>query len=178
MVTTLADELVDDPEAFRHRRCETLSGAAIPAIVALQAAMLGHVRRVLVDSQGVVVDLGVKQRLFAGNTRLAALWMMRTCTFPGCNLPASMCQVDHNEEWNAGGRTDQTNANIECGQHNRYKHRNRLRTRRDSRGRVFHLKPDGTIMLPVGERPPDLSIDELTRTARARVAALANADTR
>jgi hypothetical protein len=35
---------------------------------------------------------------------------------------------------------------------------------------VYHLKPDGTIMLPAGKRQPDLSIDELTGAARARLA--------
>jgi hypothetical protein len=174
MLVTLADELVDDPEAFRSRRCETSSGAAVPGFVALQAAMLGHIRRVVVDSNGVVVDLGSKQRLFTGNARLAAQLMTRSCSFPGCRLPARICQIDHNDEWNEGGRTDQSNANIECGPHNRHKHRNRLRTRRDSRGRIYHLRPDGTIILPVGERPPDLSIDEMTRAARARLAELAS----
>ncbi len=172
LLATLSDEIVDDPEAFVGRRCETSTGAAIPAFVALQAAMMGQIRRVVVDSQGVVVDLGSKQRLFTGNARLAAQLMTRYCTHPGCRLPARMCQVDHNDEWNAGGRTDQRNANIECGPHNRFKHRQRWRTRRDLRGRVYHLKPDGTIVLPVGERPPDLSIDEQSRLARARLATL------
>jgi hypothetical protein len=32
-------------------------------------------------------------------------------------------------------------------------------------------RPDGTIVLPVGEREPDRSIDELNRITRARLAA-------
>jgi hypothetical protein len=77
LLVTLCDEIVDDPDAFRNRRCETSTGAAIPAFVALQAAMMGQIRRVVVDSQGVVVDLGTKQRLFTGNARLAAQWTLR-----------------------------------------------------------------------------------------------------
>jgi hypothetical protein len=172
MLTTLAGELVDDPEAFRSRRCETSSGAAISPIVALQAAFVGHIRRVVVDSDGVVINYGTKQRLFTGNARTAAQLLTRFCTHPGCRLPARMCQIDHNDEWVEGGRTDQRNANVECGPHNRFKHRERWRTRRDRRGRVYHLRPDGTIVLPVGERPPDLSIDELSRSIRARLAGI------
>ena len=47
-------------------------------------------------------------------------------------------------------------------------------------GRVFFygneedqpIRVDGTIILPVGERPPDLSIDEYTQLARERLRAL------
>ncbi len=172
LVRTLADELVADPEAFRGRYCETSTGAAIPAFVALQAAFTGHVRRVVVDSDRVVVDFGTRQRLFTGNARIAAQLMSRFCTFPGCRIPARLCQVDHNIEWVDGGATDQANANIECGPHNRHKHRNQWRTRTDARGRVYHLKPDGTIVLPVGERPPDLTIDEQRHLTQTRLANL------
>ncbi len=134
LVRTLADELVADPEAFRGRYCETSTGAAIPAFVALQAAFTGHVRRVVVDSDRVVVDFGTRQRLFTGNARIAAQLMSRFCTFPGCRIPARLCQVDHNIEWVDGGATDQANANIECGPHNRHKHRNQWRTRKDAHG--------------------------------------------
>ena len=96
-----------------------------------------------------------------------------TCSHPGCRIPARFCQVDHIDEWANGGRTDQRNAAIECGGHNRFKHRQRWTTRRDKRGRIYTLRSDGTIVLPVGERPPDLTIDEQTRIIRARVAALA-----
>ncbi len=95
--------------------------------------------------------------------------MARRCEHPGCDLPARWSQVDHNLEWGTGGRTDQRNRNIECGPHNREKHRRRWRTRRDARGRAYTLRSDGTIMLPVGERPPDLSFDELGELARARL---------
>jgi archaeosine-15-forming tRNA-guanine transglycosylase len=172
MLMGLADELLADPEAFRSRRCETSTGAKINPIVALRALLTGHVRRVVVDSQGVVIDYGTKQRLFSGSARAAALLLASTCNHPGCRLAARDCQVDHVDEWTDGGRTDQRNSGIECGGHNRFKHRERWTTRRDSCGRVYSLRPDGTIVLPVGERPPDLTADELARAARNRLVAL------
>ena len=135
----------------------------------LRAALAGHVRRVVVDPDGVVIDLGRRQRLFTGAARRAAELLVRRCEHPGCELPARWSQVDHNLEWAEGGRTDQRNRNIECSHHNRSKHRERTRTRRDARGRAYTIRADGTIMLPVGERPPDLSIDELAEIARARL---------
>lgn len=172
MLSTLADELLADPEAFRSRRCETSTGSAIHPIIALRAALTGHIRRVVVDSDGVVIDYGTKQRLFTGHARAAAMLLATTCTHPGCRLPARLCEVDHITEWNDGGRTDQRNGNIKCGGHNRFKHRERWTTRRDSCGRVYSLRPDGTIVLPVGERAPDLSADELAEITRTRLTAL------
>jgi len=82
-------------------------------------------------------------------------------------------EVDHIDEWaREQGATDQRNADIRCGGHNRFKHRRRWRTRRDQRGRRYSVKSDGSIVLPVGERVPDLSIDELEHVARARVGSL------
>lgn len=171
MLNTLAGELLDNPEAFRSRRCETSTGAKIHPIVALRAALTGHIRRVVVDSDGVIVDYGTKQRLFTGRARAAALLLASTCSHPGCRVPARFCEVDHMDEWaTGGGRTDQHNAAAECGGHNRFKHRERWSTRRDACGRVYTLRSDGTIVLPVGERSPDLTADELARAARTRLA--------
>ncbi len=172
MLDALVDALAADPAAFLSRRCETTSGAKIHPIVALQAALTGHIRRVVVDSTGTVIDYGTRQRLFAGNARAAAMVLASHCTHPGCRIAASLCDVDHNDEWHEGGSTDQRNANIECGPHNRFKHRKRWRTRRDGCGRVYTIRDDGTIVLPVGERPPDLSVDELARITRTRALAL------
>lgn len=165
----LAGELVDDPEAFLARRCETSSGSPIHPSVVVRALLTGHVRRVVLDSRNVVIDYGTKQRLFTGLARQAAMLLATTCEYPGCTIPAAWSQVDHNHEWHRGGHTDQDNRNIECGFHNTDKHRKRWHTRRDRRGRAYTIRADGTIILPVGERPPDLSVDEQTQLARRRL---------
>ena len=123
------------------------------------------------DSRGVVIDYGTKQRLFTGLAKQAALVLNRTCEAPGCTLPAAWSQVDHSTEWYEGGGGDQSHRTIGCGRHNRVKHRERRRVRRDRRGRAYTLRPDGTIMLPVGRRPPDLTDDEMAERARQRLEA-------
>ncbi len=60
-----------DPGGYRTRRCSTLSGKPIDVHDALGAALVGHVRRVVFDSRGVVVDMGRKSRLFTGTAREA-----------------------------------------------------------------------------------------------------------
>ena len=165
----LAEELLTDPDAYRNRRCRTSTGAAMHPMIALRALLTGHVRRVVVDSRGVIIDHGTKQRLFTGHARDAALLLATTCVHPGCRLPARMCQVDHVTPWPAGGPTNQDNGNIECGPHNLHKHRAGWTTRRDDRGRTYNITPDGTIILPVGERPPDLTHDEAVHLVRQRL---------
>ena len=164
----LADALDDDPEAFLDRRCETANGTPVHQSVILRAMLTGHVRRVVVDSRGVIIDYGTKQRLFAGLARQAAMLLRRTCESPGCDMPADWSQVDHNLEWADGGRTDQENSTVQCGVHNRTKHRQRWRTRRDVRGRLYTIRADGTVILPVGERVPDLVPDDPIDIVRFR----------
>jgi hypothetical protein len=60
-----------NPAGYRTRRCSTLSGKPIDPHDALGAALIGHVRRVVFDSRGVVVDMGRKSRLFTGTAREA-----------------------------------------------------------------------------------------------------------
>ena len=171
-LTRLADPTSADPAALLDRRCETTSGTPVHPRLVLQALLSGHVRRVVVDSTGVVTELGRRQRLFTGAARDAAKLLTRTCTHPGCTIRSTFAQVDHIDNWTEHGATDQNNADIRCGPHNRFKHRQRWRTRRDTNGRTYSIRPDNTIVLPVGEHEPDLSIDELERITRQRIRAL------
>ncbi|MFN3254285.1 MAG: HNH endonuclease signature motif containing protein [Ilumatobacter sp.] len=123
-------------------------------------ALAGGVRRAVVDSQSVVIDLGRRQRLFAGSARAAAKLVVRHCEHPGCELPADWCEVDHMVEWGDHGATAQRNAALECDGHNRAKHRRRWRTRRNTEGRLVTHRADGTMMRPVGVRPPALPSDD------------------
>lgn len=154
----LLSEMVRDPRSLLSRRCETASGVAVHPHDVLRAALSGHVRRVVVDSAGTVVDMGRRCRLYTGSAREAAMLLVRNCQHPGCRMPARFSQVDHNDEWVAHrGRTDQANAAIECSAHNRDKHRHRWRTRTSMNGKTYTVRPDGTIMLPVGARTPEFA---------------------
>ena len=153
--------LTDTPDPFRvgevsllDRRCTTNDGIGIHPDTALAAALTGTVRRVVLDSRSVVVDQGVKQRLFTGAARDAALLLATTCSHPGCTVPARFCQIDHMTPWSHGGRTDQINATPTCDWHNKNRHHSALRARRTTNGQVHPIRPDGTPMLAAGQRPP------------------------
>jgi hypothetical protein len=51
----------------------------------LAAALTGHVRRVVFDVAGVVIDLGRRSRLFTGSSRDAVMLGDRWCLWPGCD---------------------------------------------------------------------------------------------
>lgn len=161
----LLADLTSDPAAFAAMRCETSDGTVVHPHDVLRAALAGHVRRVVVGARSVPIDLGRKSRLFTGPARDAAKLLIRHCEHAGCDLPADFCQVDHVTEWADLGCTDQDNAAVACGPHNRLKHRRRYTTRRDRHGHSYTIRPDGTVILPVGARAPDLTdyIRGLTR---------------
>jgi hypothetical protein len=180
----LLAELMDDPDALETRRCETNTGQPLHPHTVLRAALAGHIRRAVLGADNLPINLGRKVRVFTGAAREAALLLAVQCDHLGCGLPAELCEIDHSLEWHDGGPTDQDNAGARCGGHNRHKHRKRLRTRRDIHGRIHTIRADGTIMLPVGARPPTFpdeaddddrsnenldDVAEMTRLARERL---------
>jgi Domain of unknown function (DUF222) len=126
------------------RRCETTSGILLDPDDVIAAAFAGHVRRVVFDSAGVVIDVGRKRRLFTGAAREAVMLQSGRCIWPGCCLPSGRCQADHEEEWVAhDGATRPDNGSPLCGRHNRWKNKG-FRTRRDDQGNWHTYRPDGT----------------------------------
>lgn len=132
------------PELDPHtHRCETLDGVPLEPIEAGVAALVQQVRRVVVDANGVVIDLG-RARTFTGSARLAALLQSSTCIWPGCRRVATRCEVDHLVEHARGGRTAAANGAPLCGWHNRWKQKG-YAIRRDGDGFVT-TRPDGSTL--------------------------------
>jgi len=128
---------------FAHRRCETTSGVLVDPVHATRLALLGHIRRVLVDGAGNVVDLGRRRRLFTGAAREAVMLHSPRCIWPGCATPAGRCDADHTHDWQHGGITAPMNGAPMCPRHDRHKNGG-YRVRRDGAG-IWHThRPDGT----------------------------------
>lgn len=126
-------------------RCDTLDGTPVDPAAATAEALLGHVRRVVVGADGVVLDVGRKQRLFTGVRRLAVLIGETTCYWPGCNAPVTHCQADHLDGFHSKtrGPTNPRNGGPACGFHNRLKEQG-YTARRDECGHWHIYRPDGT----------------------------------
>ena len=134
---------VGDPT---KRRCETIDGDIVDPCDAVIAAFVGHVRRVIFNSQSCTINLGVASRLFRGASRLA-VWLQGTrCLWPGCGH--RHCQIDHTQPWTALGPTDPDNGGPACGHHNRWKTRG-YHTWRDPHGNWHVTRPDGSQINPI-----------------------------
>jgi Domain of unknown function (DUF222) len=133
-----------DPTTVDQRRCETVSGHQVDPNDMLAAALTGHLRRVVFDSAGVVIDLGRRSRLFTGGSRDAVMLGDRWCLWPGCDMRTGRCQTDHTTPWTGNGPTSPNNAGPACGRHNRWKQTHSYTTVRDHAGRWHTYRPDGT----------------------------------
>jgi hypothetical protein len=109
------------PEDFGAYRSETTDGVSVDPGRIVYESVAGHVRRVVLDGEGVVINLGRKRRLFSGPARDAALLRYQHCDCPGCDVPASQCEVDHIRPWTAFGVTDAVNGRPLCRRHNHHK---------------------------------------------------------
>lgn len=107
----------DDPWRSDYR-CHTLDGVAVEPGEAVTAALLGEIRRTVIDAKSVVIDRGRKSRLFTGSARLAAQLGNTHCVWPGCEVPTTACQIDHISPWADGGCTCPENSCPMCGRHN------------------------------------------------------------
>ncbi len=130
-------------------RCSTLDGRPVEATAAVARALVGHVRRVVIGADGVVVDMGRRRRLFTGAAALAVKLGSTTCYWPGCHTPVTRCQCDHLRPWSAradgsgGGCTCPGNGGPGCGRHNHLKEKG-YRVWRDATGTIHVRRPDGT----------------------------------
>ena len=147
----------DTPPVPGADRCETTNGIPVTPADVVQAMIHGRIRRVVFDTAGVVVDAGRLRRLFDGAMRDLIRLHSPTCIFPGCNRPATWCQIDHLTDWQYGGTTSAANAGPMCARHNQLKNSG-FTVWRDPNG-VFHTyHPDGTEIAPPppppGAAPP------------------------
>jgi hypothetical protein len=122
--------------------CRTLDGVALDPSEAFASVFVDKLRRVVVDAAGVVIDLG-RARRFTGGARLAVQLADSHCPWPGCEVPASACEIDHSVDHARGGETHPHNGGPFCGRHNRHKQK-RFAVWRDPSGVWHTYRPDGS----------------------------------
>lgn len=83
----------------------------------------------------------------------------RTCTAPGCRVPASSCDLDHSVDWARGGATDESNLDPKCRLHHRFKHESGAQVATLAPGVVVWQTPRG--LQYVCAPDPPLLDDEL-----------------
>ena len=77
------------------------------------------IRRVLMQGESMLIDVGRERRLFSGATRVALERRDGGCSVSGCPKPARLCRGDHIKEWWRGGETTVANGRLLCLFHDR-----------------------------------------------------------
>jgi hypothetical protein len=80
------------------------------------------VRRLLLDPNGIPLDLGREVRVFTAAQRRALATRDGGCRFPGCGRPAVHTGAHHLIPWAQGGQSDLENGLLLCRHHHRAVH--------------------------------------------------------
>ncbi len=109
------------------------TGQVLPVTSVHRLARTSTLMRIVMDADGQVLDMGRKVRLATPAQRRAIFARYATCWIDGCPLPATLCQIDHADNWSTGGLTDLKLLGPACQFHNRdrYQHPHRY-TRRQT----------------------------------------------
>ncbi|WP_308442269.1 HNH endonuclease signature motif containing protein [Planotetraspora kaengkrachanensis] len=99
------------------------TGQLLPVREIHRLARTSSLVRLVMDADGQVLDMGRAVRLATKAQRKAAFARYATCWVQGCPLPATMCQIDHADNWSDGGRTDLRLLGPACQFHNRDRYR-------------------------------------------------------
>jgi hypothetical protein len=138
-----ADNQPIDPLTYRDVTARTDRGHRVDPAAIIGVSLWAMIRRVVTDSQRVVIELGRTSRLFTGYAREAVMLLEPTCIWPGCEHPHTWCHADHLTSWSTRGPTNPHNGGPLCGRHNHLKELGFTITR-DHNGHWHITAPDGT----------------------------------
>lgn len=121
----------------------------------------------IVDSDGVPLDLRRSARFASKDQRRAAMVRDGGCVHPGCDAPSAWVHLHHVLEWGAGGFTDMANLASCCPTHHGLWHSTGWSIRADDGpGQGFLITtPDGTVLRSQQRGRPRSSGGQLDRAA-------------
>jgi hypothetical protein len=79
-------------------------------------------RYTVTDENDVVVWNGTTRRRPTNTQKRLAQTLNPTCVFPGCRIPSTSCDLDHNQPWAQGGQTTEDNLAPLCRHHHVIRH--------------------------------------------------------
>ena len=128
-----------------HSVCETSTGEAVPVATVRRLCCEADIVPIVLDGDGVALDVGRAKRVATRDQRRALRAMYRTCAHPGCAVGFDDCDIHHVVPWQHGGPSGLANLLPLCSRHHHLVHEG---------GWTLMLRPDRTIEL----RRPDGSV--------------------
>ncbi|WP_432931759.1 DUF222 domain-containing protein [Microbispora sp. CA-135349] len=111
------------------------TGQVLPVSGVHRLARTSTLVRLVMNADGQVLDMGRKVRLATPAQRRAVFARYATCWIDGCPLPATLCQIDHADNWSTGGLTDLKLLGPACQFHNRDRYQHPERYTRHATGK-------------------------------------------
>jgi hypothetical protein len=145
VVITVDGEDLADPDP-NLGAAATGFGDLLSSAKARWLACDAQITRLVVDPDGLPLDVGRTQRVVPPHMRRAVEQRDKHCVFAGCGAPTHWCDVHHLLEWILGGETSLKNSALLCERHHTKVHHG-FRVERDPGGRWRTWRPDGTEIL-------------------------------
>ncbi|MGP4025466.1 DUF222 domain-containing protein [Actinomadura sp. 3N407] len=128
-------------------------GTPIPAVQARRIALSAGVSPLLLGRGHLPLYLGHRERFATSGQRRVLEALYPTCAVQGCEVPGTLCEVDHVHGWALGNSpTDIDQLALTCGWHNRWKAGNpaQVTITKNLDGRYSYrvLPPDGAGLTP------------------------------
>jgi len=100
-----------------HTVCETATGVDLPPSIVRRYACSADIIPVVLNGDGIPVDVGAASRLATPAQRRATMAMYATCSFPNCPVPIDRCELHHVNAWSHHHRTDLEDLTPLCCRH-------------------------------------------------------------
>ena len=101
----------------RRRWGVTSNGTVLSVETVADVAGEADVYATVVDTTGVVLQLGRTRRLASPGQTVALIARDGGCSFPGCDKPPEWTERHHIKAWAEGGKTDLDNLTLLCAYH-------------------------------------------------------------
>ena len=128
-----------------HTVCETDSAVPLPVDTVRRMACDAEILPVVLDGDGVALDLGRSKRLATREQRIALSAMQATCSHPDCTVTIDECRIHHLTPWRLGGRTDLAQLAPLCETHHHLVHEGGWSLTIDPRRVATWARPDGEV---------------------------------
>ena len=83
--------------------CETSTGETVPVATVRRLCCDADIVPVVLDGDGVALDVGRAKRVATREQRRALRAMYRTCAHPGCTVGFDDCDIHHVNPWTSNG---------------------------------------------------------------------------
>jgi Domain of unknown function (DUF222) len=141
--------MVVDPATYAGEAvgvCEMLSGHRLHPDTLRRIACDAFIQRIVLDADGVPLDMGRAERTFTPNQYRAIMLRDGGCRMPGCDAGPEDCEAHHALiHWDDGGPTDIANGLAVCrgSGHHRFIHEGGWTVTGDPNGEITFHDPNG-----------------------------------